>query len=153
VVDDDPSVLKSVRRLLESEGFGVSAFAHPDEALDYMETHPIPLAVLDIWMQEMTGMELLAHLCARSPETHVIFITGHEDRAAESTVMQAGAFAFFLKPLDDARFLAAVHRALGDPLPPENAGLVERTRALLKDDRSLSKNGPRFAEKSKGEEC
>lgn len=117
VVDDDPSVLKSVARLLESEGFSVRTFAHPDESLKYMEEHSVPLAILDIWMQEMTGMELLAHLCAKSPHTHAIFITGHEDGAAQATVMQAGAYAFFIKPLDDAKFLAAVHRALGDPLP------------------------------------
>jgi FixJ family two-component response regulator len=38
----------------------------------------------------------------------VIFITGHEDRAAEATVMQGGAFAFFIKPFDDKKFIAAV---------------------------------------------
>jgi FixJ family two-component response regulator len=125
VVDDDPSVLKSVARLLESEGFSVRTFGHPDESLKYMETNCVPLAILDIWMQEMTGMELLAHLCARSPQTHAIFITSHEDDAAQATVMQAGAFAFFIKPLDDVKFLAAVHRALGDPSPEKN-GVMKR---------------------------
>ncbi|HLW36384.1 MAG TPA: response regulator [Chthoniobacterales bacterium] len=139
VVDDDPSVLKSVARLLESEGFSVRTFAHPDESLKYMEEHSVPLAILDIWMQEMTGMELLAHLCARSPQTHAIFITGHEDDAAQATVMQAGAFAFFIKPLDDAKFLAAVHRALGDPLS-EKPGLMKRAQTFLKGDRRLSKH-------------
>jgi FixJ family two-component response regulator len=142
VVDDDQSVLKSVARLLESEGFTVRTFAHPDQALKYMEANSVPLAILDIWMQEMTGMELLAHLCARSPQTHAIFITGHEDEAAETTVMQAGAFAFFIKPFDDVKFLAAVHCALGDPLPGK-PGLVQRARAFLKTDRRLSKGGPR----------
>ncbi|MFL6530802.1 MAG: response regulator, partial [Chthoniobacterales bacterium] len=75
--------------------------------------HAVPVAVLDIWMESMTGMELLAHLCARSPETRVIFITGHEDSAAEATVMSAGAFAFFIKPFDEERFLGAVRRAFG----------------------------------------
>jgi FixJ family two-component response regulator len=142
VVDDDPSVLKSVARLLESEGFSVRIFAHPDESLKYMEENSVPLAILDIWMQEMTGMELLAHLCARSPQTQVIFITGHEDDAAQTTVMQAGAFAFFLKPLDDAKFLTAVHRALGDPLPERN-GLLKRARAFWKSERRHSKRAPR----------
>jgi len=107
-----------------------------------MEENSVPLAILDIWMQEMTGMELLAHLCARSPQTHVIFITGHEDDAAEATVMQAGAFAFFIKPLDDAKFLAVVHRALGDPLPAKSS-LMKRARAFLKNDRRHSKRAPR----------
>ena len=66
-------------------------------------------------MERMTGMELLAHLCARSPQTRVIFITGQEDPAAEATVMAAGAFAFLLKPFDDDEFLHEVHRALSLP--------------------------------------
>ncbi len=112
LVDDDPSVRKSISRLLESEGFNVRAFGEPEDFLNHMATNPVRLVVLDIWMERMTGMELLAHLCARSPGTRVIFITGHEDRAAEATVMQAGAFAFFIKPFDDKKFIAAVRDAL-----------------------------------------
>ena len=113
LVDDDPSVRKSVSRLLESDGFSVCAFSEPEAFLNHVATNSIPLAVLDIWMESMTGMELLAHLCAKSPQTRVIFITGHEDAAAEATVMSAGAFAFFIKPLEDDQFLSTVHRALG----------------------------------------
>ena len=112
VVDDDPSVRKSITRLLELEGFKVRAFGDPEDFLNQMATNPVRLVVLDIWMQQMTGMEVLAHLCARWPGTRVIFITGHEDRAAEATVMQAGASGFFIKPLDNEKFIAAVQDAL-----------------------------------------
>ena len=112
VVDDDPSVRKSITRLLELEGFKVRAFGEPEDFLNQMETNPVRLVVLDIWMQQMTGMEVLAHLCARWPGTRVIFITGHEDRAAEATVMQAGASGFFIKPLDNEKFISAVQDAL-----------------------------------------
>ena len=112
LVDDDPSVRKSISRLLESEGFNVRAFAEPEDFLNHMATNPARLVVLEIWMERMTGMELLAHLCARSPGTRVIFITGHEDRAAEATVMQAGASGFFIKPLDNEKFISAVQDAL-----------------------------------------
>jgi len=112
VVDDDPSVRKSITRLLELEGFKVRAFGDPEDFLNQMATNPVRLVVLDIWMQQMTGMEVLAHLCARWPGTRVIFITGHEDRAAEATVMQAGASGFFIKPLDNEKFIAAVRDAL-----------------------------------------
>ncbi len=112
VVDDDPSVRKSICRLLEVEGFKVCAFGNPEDFLNQMATNPVRLVVLDIWMQQMTGMELLAHLCARSPGTRVIFITGHEDRAAEATVMRAGAAGFFVKPLDNERFIAVVRDVL-----------------------------------------
>ena len=112
VVDDDPSVRKSITRLLELEGFKVRAFGDPEDFLNQMATNPVRLVVLDIWMERMTGMELLAHLCARWPGTRVIFITGHEDRAAEATVMQAGASGFFIKPVDNEKFIAAVQDAL-----------------------------------------
>ena len=85
-------------------------------------------------MESMTGMELLAHLCARSPQTRVIFITGHEDHAAEATVMSAGAFAFFIKPVDDREFLAAVHRALGHSVS-ENKKIGARLRPFWKGGR------------------
>ena len=113
VVDDDLSVRKSLVRLLESSGFTVNAFGEPETFLAHLTGHSVPVAVLDIWMENMTGMELLAHLCARSPDTRVIFITAHEDHAAEATVRQAGAFAFFTKPFDNLRFLAAVRDAFG----------------------------------------
>jgi len=117
LVDDDLSLRKSVSRLLESDGFAVQAFAQPHEFLKFVATNSVEVAVLDIWMDEMTGMELMAHLCAKSPQTRVIFITGREDRAAEATVKQAGAYAFFLKPFDDEQFLTSVRLAVTHSFP------------------------------------
>jgi FixJ family two-component response regulator len=111
LVDDDSSVRKSLGRLLQSAGFEVHPFSQAEAFLEHVSTHFVPVAVLDVWMEKMTGMELLAHLCARSPRTRVIFITGHEDMAAKAVVMRAGAFAFLFKPVDDGEFLSAVERA------------------------------------------
>lgn len=113
VVDDDPLVLKSVGRLLESAGFNAITFGDPKSFLEYVAGNSVPLAILDIWMEEMTGMELLAHLCAKSPGTRVIFMSAHNDPAAKATVMQAGALAFFVKPFHNDYFLDAIRCALG----------------------------------------
>lgn len=121
LVDDDASVRKSVSRLLESDGLEVRAFKEAKAFLNHVEANSVPLVILDVWMEQMTGLEAQAHLCARSPQTRVIVITGREDRAAQATAMQAGAFAFFIKPFDDDQFLGAVHRAL-DHSGPENKG-------------------------------
>jgi len=114
VVDDDPSVRRSVSRLLESDGFGVLAFGAPSQFLEYLSDHFVEVVVLDLWMDHMTGIELLTQLSAKSPYTRVIFITGHDDAAARANIMQSGAFDFFLKPFDDGQFLAAVRRAFLD---------------------------------------
>ena len=119
LVDDDESVRKSIVRVLGSVGFKIQAFSEPEAFLRHLRMHSVPVAILDIWMDNMTGMELLAHLCARSPNTRCIFITGREDHAAEMTVMQAGAFVFFVKPFDNKRFLRAVQDAIC-PVPTRN---------------------------------
>jgi len=112
VVDDDPMMLRAMGRLLASDGFAVLPFNKGEDFIAYVASHDVPLVVLDIWMKEMTGLEVLARLCAISPQTHVIVITGREDSAARITAMQIGIVAFFIKPFNDEKFLAAVHDAL-----------------------------------------
>jgi FixJ family two-component response regulator len=113
LVDDDPLVLRSTGLLLASEGFVVRQFDNGEDFIDYVASHEVPLVVLDIWMEEMTGLEVLARLCAMSPQTHVIVITGREDSAARMTATQIGTVAYLIKPFDDEEFLEVVHRGLG----------------------------------------
>jgi FixJ family two-component response regulator len=113
LVDDDASIRRSITRMLQLDGVDVHAFDKPQEFLAYLAANVVRLTILDIWMEPMTGIEVLTQLRAQSPQTRVIFITGREDETAEQTVKQAGAFAFFMKPFDDSEFLRTVHRALG----------------------------------------
>jgi len=124
LVDDDPMVLRSTGRLLVSDGFAVRPFNRGEDFIAYVASHDVPLVVLDIWMEEMTGLEVLARLCDISPQTHVIVITGHEDAAARITATQIGTVAFLIKPFDDEQFLEMVHRALGHP--PDTTRLIKR---------------------------
>jgi two-component system response regulator FixJ len=112
VVDDDPSVLKSMHYLLASEGFKVRAFNKAEDFLAHVGDHHVPVVITDIWMDRVTGLEVLARLCAISPKTRVIVITAREDLAARATAMAIGPVAFFMKPFDDEKFLAAVRDAL-----------------------------------------
>ena len=114
LVDDDPSIRQSVACLLEANELAVRSFGEPEAFLTYIKANSVKVAIVDIWMKPMTGMELLAHLCAYSPQTRVIFITGRKDDTAKVIVMQAGASGFFVKPFEDGEFLASVHHALGD---------------------------------------
>src|SRR6266576_3452958 len=115
LVDDDPSVLKSMRYLLASEGFKVRPFNKAEDFLAHAGAHHVPVVVTDIWMDGVTGLEVLARLCAISPQTKVIVITAREDLAARATAMAIGPAAYFMKPFDDENFLAAVRDAVGQP--------------------------------------
>ena len=112
LVDDDASVLRSMQNLLASDGIEVRAFNKPEEFLAHAASHRVPLVVTDIWMEGVTGLEILARMCAITPRPRVIVITAREDLAARATAMQIGPVAFFLKPFNDEKFLAAVRDAL-----------------------------------------
>src|SRR6266404_2137310 len=113
LVDDDPSVLKSMHYLLASEGFKVRPFNKAEDFLAHASKNHVPVVVTDIWMDRVTGLELLARLCAISPGTKAIVITAREDLAARATTAMAiGPVAFFMKPFDDEKFIGAVRDAL-----------------------------------------
>ena len=112
LVDDDLSVLRSMQYLLASDGLKVRAFHKPEDFLTHAATHRVPVVVTDIWMDKITGLEILARTCAISPRPRVIVITAREDLAARATALQIGPVAFFIKPFNDEKFLAAVHDAL-----------------------------------------
>ena len=118
LVDDDPSVLRSMEYLLASDGLKVRAFNRPEEFLAHAATNPVPVVVTDIWMEGITGLEILARMCALKPRPRVIIITAREDLAARATAMQIGPSAFFMKPFNDEQFLAAVHDALAQANTP-----------------------------------
>jgi FixJ family two-component response regulator len=115
VVDDDPSVLRSLRELLGSDGFDAQIFDRPERFMDYARTHSIRLAVLDDLMPTQNGIELQERLRTQSPHTAVIIITGRDDPNLRTRAQKGGAFAFLVKPFDDEQFLDAVRGALGEP--------------------------------------
>jgi FixJ family two-component response regulator len=116
LVDDDASVLKSIGRLLASDGFSVRAFDKPKKFLAFVQTAPVPLVILDIWMEEMNGLEVQAQVAAISPGTRMIIITGRDDPSAKLTALRHGVFAFFTKPFDGDKFLDAVRFAMAIPV-------------------------------------
>jgi FixJ family two-component response regulator len=112
LVDDDSAVLRSIKRLLASDGFSARCFERPKDFLAHLETNEVHLVVLDLWMGEMNGLEVQARISVLSPGTHVIVITGRDDPKMKEAALSGGAVAFFIKPFDDDQFLGAVHRAL-----------------------------------------
>ena len=112
VIDDDPSVLKALKRLLNSAGIAAQTFSGGKAFLAFAESNNVSLAVLDIHMPEMSGFEVRSHLRERWPRCRVILITGREDLDGPVSERKAGVEAFFTKPFDDTEFLAVIYRVL-----------------------------------------
>jgi two-component system, LuxR family, response regulator FixJ len=99
-------------RLLTSAGLQAKQFTDPEEFLLEVKIHRTPVAIIDVWMPSMSGLEVQLRLREISPSTRVIIFTGKEDSLVRSTALKAGASAFFLKPFGDEEFLTAVRLAL-----------------------------------------
>ena len=108
LLDDDSSVLKSTGRLLDSAGWKVEAFTDPIAFLERASTHCPEVAVIDILMPEMNGLEVQTRLQGVSPSTRVIVLTARDDPSVRRKAMNAGASAFFIKGVESGKFLAGI---------------------------------------------
>ena len=121
LVDDDRNILTSVSMALEAEGFKVRTYNDGSEALRGITANPVDLAILDIKMPRMDGMELLGRL-RQSSSLPVIFLTSKDDEVDEVLGLRMGADDYITKPFSQRL-------------------LVERIRSLLRRER-VSKEGP-----------
>ncbi|HYL32101.1 MAG TPA: response regulator transcription factor [Stellaceae bacterium] len=121
LVDDDQNILQSLSVALEAEGFAVRTYNDGAEALKAMTAQPVDLAILDIKMPRMDGMELLANLRKQSAMP-VIFLTSKDDEVDEVLGLRMGADDYIKKPFSQRL-------------------LVERIRALLRRG-EIARGGP-----------
>ena len=112
LVDDDPSMLRALDRLLSSVGLQAKLFHEPLDFLSYAGCHSVAVAVIDIWMPGVSGLALQQRLQTVSPKTRVIIITANDDASVQNEAIRAGAIGFFVKPFLSESFLAAVHQAV-----------------------------------------
>src|SRR3954447_19262573 len=112
LLDDDLSMLKALDRLLKSEGFNVEKFSDPVVFLSTIVKCSYRVAILDVWMPDMNGLEVQTVLRKDSPQTRIIFISGRDDPSVRQTALEAGAFGFLSKPFDDEVLLQLVRKAV-----------------------------------------
>jgi|SRR5271166_1195146 len=98
LVEDDPSMLKALDRLLSAVGFQAQLFHEPLGFLSYVSCHSVALAVIGIWMPGVSGLETQQRLQTASPKTRVTIITADDDAWMRNAAIRAGAIAFFVKP-------------------------------------------------------
>ncbi|MDD2760823.1 MAG: response regulator [Methylomonas sp.] len=112
VVDDDPSVLQAVGRLIRSAGWDVASFGSAREFFDRPPCHAPGCVVLDVTMPEMNGLEVQQALIAAGDSLPVIFLTGNGDIPMSVRAMKSGAVDFLSKPCNDETLIAAIQEAL-----------------------------------------
>ena len=111
LVDDDQNILTSVSITLEAEGFQVATYTDGAEALRGLLAEPVDLAVLDIKMPRMDGMELLQRVRARS-SLPVIFLTSKDDEVDELMGLRMGADDYIKKPFSQRLLIERIRAIL-----------------------------------------
>jgi FixJ family two-component response regulator len=113
IVDDDPSVLKGLARLLRARAFEVRTYTSARDFLTVLPDGRPECLIVDLQMPEMTGLELQRHLTRAGIQIPTIVITAHNEAGARERCESAGAAAFLSKPLQDTSLLDAIADARG----------------------------------------
>jgi FixJ family two-component response regulator len=112
VVDDDPSVRKSLQRLLSVSEFQVETFGSAREFLQSDHNVTPSCLILDVRLPGLDGLELQKVLAAQGAAPPIVFITGHGDIPMSVQAMKAGAIDFLSKPFSEEALLSAVEQAI-----------------------------------------
>jgi FixJ family two-component response regulator len=113
IVDDDPSVLKALARLLSAHGIEVRTYMSARDFLASLADAQPECLVVDLQMPEMTGLELQRHLIRAGIRIPTIVITAHDEPEMRELCKSMGASDFLSKPLQDTSLLAAIGKAGG----------------------------------------
>ena len=112
IVDDEESIRKSLSGALTDEGYVVLTAEDGEEALDLVETERPHLLLLDIWMPQMDGMEVLTKVREEFPDVSVIMISGHGNIETAVKATKLGAYDFIEKPLSLEKIIITIDHAL-----------------------------------------
>ncbi|HEV7844085.1 MAG TPA: sigma-54 dependent transcriptional regulator, partial [Pyrinomonadaceae bacterium] len=124
VVDDEPMMADSLKQNLAEEGYTVDTAATGAEAIEFFDRGGHHLAICDLQLPDMDGLEVMRHMKDTHPSTEVIVVTGYGTVARAVEATKAGAFYFVEKPFDFEQMLPLVERAL------ESRELREETASM-----------------------
>ena len=112
VVDDDKTILESLKKVLQSEGYSVYTAENGGEALEKLETQYFNLALLDIRLPDMNGTELLVTIHRDAPKIMTIMITGYPNLENAVKSLNLGADAYLMKPINPEELLNVIQEKL-----------------------------------------
>jgi diguanylate cyclase (GGDEF)-like protein len=125
-VDDDAQLLSTLTECLDGQGYAVTAAADGHQAMEALKAQEFALALLDLMLPDASGLDLLTHLKAHTPDTEVILITGHAGLDSAIQALRLGAYDYLIKSdLRLAELQAVAARAL------ERRRLARENRELV----------------------
>jgi len=112
IIDDDGLVRRAVRRSISALGYDVLEAYNGEEGLAQLAAHHVDVALVDMWMPGISGLEVLTRARSVSPDTECVVVTGHGDVETATRCLEAGAADYFEKPISDwPRFQQVLKRA------------------------------------------
>ena len=112
VLDDVLDACVMIKHLLERKDHQVAVFTDEEEALAYTRSSQVDVAILDIRLKKMSGVDVLEELKKISPRTQVIMLTGYPTLETASQAQELGAFDYCIKPIDKDELEEKVASAL-----------------------------------------
>lgn len=113
LVDDEPAILKATALMLKGHGHDSVLTAQDSrEVMSILAAQPVSVVVLDLYMPQISGQELLPQIIAAYPHISVIVMTALDETQSAVECMRAGAFDYLVKPVESARLVATVSKAL-----------------------------------------
>ncbi len=125
VVDDEPALLRALEALLRKKGHEVTALDSPIQATQQLAQDDFDVALLDVKMPELSGLELLNAVKHRRPEVEVVMMTGHATVETALAAIKAGAYDYLTKPFENVEEVARVVARAAD-----RKRLIDRNRQL-----------------------
>ena len=112
IIDDDPSLRKTLSDILRAKGYLPIDASTGKEALDRVKDEMPAVALIDLKLEDMSGLEVMKEIKERSPFTECIVITGHASQATTIEAIKLGAYGYIQKPYDMEQLLLTIQRAV-----------------------------------------
>jgi len=114
VLDDVMDAGIMIKRILERKGHSVNVFTEEQDALDHVGSHGVDIAILDIKLKKISGVEVLKEIKKSSPQTEIIMLTGYPTLETAREALSLGAREYLVKPIDKAELESKIQAILQD---------------------------------------